>query len=334
MSVEALRWVKNLHKTVGKIGKTPKAVLRELADWASADGRSYPLIPTIANIAEVDERTVIRALKRLEDLELIEHESWITPPGSDRHRPVYRLAMPDIPPFQPDPKLKKRGGVQPNAKTKGCQNVTLSATAIEGSTVSECHPLKRSKGDTGDTLKGDTLSPKTKDTNCSGDKSPSPRARASEALAEEILVAMPPEFVARTSLREVLSAIRSEAAKGADPERIVAGVLGYLGNRKAWGASGDPMAPHKLIASGRWESALRAATPKGSPVSRTGFAVPDDVRLAFFGKHGPGPTESYLRPCGWRASDRTLLATNGTAEAWLRRNGYRVERQSAAGKVG
>lgn len=330
MSHEAKTWVKTLAKELGRIGRTPKAVLKELANWADADGRAWPLVPSIANEVEVDERSVIRALKRLEELELIRHESWITPKGSSKRRPIYRLAMPDTPPFDPDPDLKKRGGNQPKRIHKGCQNVTLESDAR----VTGCHPSQGGKGDTDVTFKGDKVSPKKKDTNSSGDKSPSPRVRFAHDLAEVILAAMPPEYLGRTSVREVASALRAEAAKGADLEAVTAGVLAYLGNRKAWGASGDPMAPHKLIASGRWETALRAATPKGSPRARTGFAVPSAFRADFVREHGEAAAASWLDPCEWRASDQMLLARTGQGEEWLRKRGYRVERQLAAGKVG
>jgi hypothetical protein len=67
-------------------------------------------------------------------------------------------------------------------------------------------------------------------------------------------------------------------------------------------------------------------------VERAGF-VPADFRRAFVDQWGEGAARSYLDPCGWGA-DRMLLARTTAQEAWLRKRGYRVERQLAAGKVG
>ena len=64
MSIETIAWAKR------QICGCPfaKAVLIELANWSRADGIcEFRKVSDIANVTEVSERTVQRALKRLED---------------------------------------------------------------------------------------------------------------------------------------------------------------------------------------------------------------------------------------------------------------------------
>lgn len=322
MSLDASKWAKNV-----KVGnKTTKAVLRELADVASADGRAWPLVSSIASVIEVDERTVIRALNALVAAEIIQHESWITPPNSQKRRPVYRLDMPEATPFCPTKDLKPRGGKQPNRKAKGCQNVTLAqGQGCQGVT---------SKGDIGETSKGDTVSPKTVSTNTSEANASSVGVRAPENEVAEIVAAIWrvwPEFGRLTSSqRKLTQAVAIELQGLAAGSDLIAAATAYAGNRAAWGSSGKPKAVDVWFAEGRWlQFVTTSNAAKGSPGSSTGSAVPSAVRAEFVANHGDNGeawAKSYLDPCGWRQDDETLLARTDVAESWLQKRGYRVER--------
>jgi hypothetical protein len=318
VSADAANWAKRI-----KVGnKTTKAVLRELADVASADGRAYPLVWSIATVVEVDERTVIRALNALVELGLIRHESWITPAGSTKRRPVYRLDMPEASPFCPEKNLKIRGGNQPNRKDKGCQDVTLAD-------AQGCQDVT-SKGDTVSPPRVTPVSPKTSTLNSSEAIASSPGVGAPDDVVRivEAIWAVWPEFGRLTSSkRKLATVIADEVATGAVADQLIAAAAAYAANRNAWGSSGKPKAVADWFAEGRWEGFVPAAdAPSGSPGSGGGSAVPEAVRAAFWADHGEAARASYLDPCGWRDEDQTLLARTGAAERWLHGKGYRVER--------
>ena len=73
MSIEAFKWAKTW-----QVGSAPaKAVLLMIADhYNDADRRAWPSIQTLARETETSESTVRRAVRRLEQLGLIEVESW------------------------------------------------------------------------------------------------------------------------------------------------------------------------------------------------------------------------------------------------------------------
>ena len=179
--------------------------------------------------------------------------------------------------------------------------------------------------------------PKREPTENIGSLTLTPRARTPEAIAEEVLAAWPVDYRQRSGVREIAAALRRERKRGSDIEAVAGGCIAYAGNRKAWGPDGGPVAPHKLIDSGRWATSVPPSRPKGSSGSSTGQAVPATVRAAFVADHRPNGealAKSYVDPCGWRASDETLLARTSAAERWLKDRGYRVERSIKTDGVG
>jgi len=134
----------------------------------------------------------------------------------------------------------------------------------------------------------------------------SERARSPKGVAEAILAAWPEVHRTRSSVREITGAVSGEVRGGADLVRIEAAALAYAANPKAWGVSGEPMAPHKLITSGRWETFVPVAgDAKGSARARTAFAC-DRFRRVVLAAKGPTWVASYLDPCGWDAETRTV----------------------------
>jgi hypothetical protein len=160
-------------------------------------------------------------------------------------------------------------------------------------------------------------------------------ARTPESVAEAVLAGWPEAHRGRTSVREIAVAVRGETKAGGDLARIEAAGLAYAQDRKAWGASGDPMAPHKLISSGRWETFVgMASAAKGSARARTAFACAQ-VRAAVVAAKGEAWVVSWLDPCGFDEVARVIdprLKERGKklrteAGAVLKTLGVRVEGQ-------
>lgn len=68
MSSEALAWAKGCCGA----GSVPQLILILMADWADHEDRAWPGIKKLAALTGRSERTIIRAIKRLEDAGLIE----------------------------------------------------------------------------------------------------------------------------------------------------------------------------------------------------------------------------------------------------------------------
>ena len=67
MSSEAMAWAKQCSEA----GPVPQLVLILMADWADHENKAWPGIKKLANLTGRSERTIIRAIKRLEDFGLI-----------------------------------------------------------------------------------------------------------------------------------------------------------------------------------------------------------------------------------------------------------------------
>ncbi len=307
-----------------------RSMLKDLARKADDDDRAWMTVAKLVQLNGVSERTVQSRLRKLEgagDGPVFIRKTGDSYRMGSRDVPYYELQVDYDAVAEIQKERKRRQGERRADRSMGAPACTHEAETMGAAACTHSEPVCTPMGAT-------VCTPKRETDESKGSLTLTQSARSPEARARTILAAYPEEWRRRSSVREIATALRREAKAGSDLDPIEAGVLAYAIDRKAWGVSGEPMAPHKLIASGRWETFVKADAPQGSAGARTGFAVPDDVRVEFFGRHGEAQTESYLRPCGWRASDRTLLAKNGTAEAWLRRHGYRVERQPAAGKVG
>ncbi len=118
MSSEAMAWAKRC----GEVGSVPQLVLMLMADWADHEDKAWPGVKTLAAMTCRSERTIIRAVKRLEDAGLIEKSArtaWCAldnpaclSKGPHKHRTsnLYRLKVGAV------PVLPAKGSAAPGAK--------------------------------------------------------------------------------------------------------------------------------------------------------------------------------------------------------------------------
>lgn len=314
---------------------TSKAILSKLAPLANEDDCSWMTIEELAKRVGASERTIQSRLRMLEGFEAPEARAARIEAGQPdpvvylrKTGECYRYGTRDVPYYELMVDYDLVAEVQRARKDRKRAHAEVRSM---GATV--CTHRPKAKDAVCTPMGATVCTPKREPTESQGSLTLTLSARAPETVAEEVLAAWPEGYRQRSSVREIASALRRERKRGSDIERVAAGCVGYVGNRKAWGATDGPVAPHKLIDSGRWETSAPAATPQGSPGKRTGFAVPSAVRAAFVadnGSSGEALAKSYLDPCGWRDADQTLLARTGAAERWLRERGYRVERLNTA----
>ena len=143
MSSEAMAWAKRC----GEVGSVPQLVLMLMADWADHEDKAWPGVKTLAAMTCRSERTIIRAVKRLEDAGLIEKSArtaWCAldnpaclSKGPHKHRTsnLYRLKVGAV------PVLPARGRSVPSAKeeeSKGDRMSLMAKTAeLSGNPISD-----------------------------------------------------------------------------------------------------------------------------------------------------------------------------------------------------
>ena len=134
MSSEAMAWAKRC----GEVGSVPQLILMLMADWADHEDKAWPGVKTLAAMTCRSERTIIRAVKRLEDAGLIEKSArtaWCAldnpaclSKGPHKHRTsnLYRLRVGAV------PVLPARGRSVPGAQegeSKGDKMSLMKETA-------------------------------------------------------------------------------------------------------------------------------------------------------------------------------------------------------------
>lgn len=134
MSSEAMAWAKRC----GEVGSVPQLVLMLMADWADHENKAWPGVKTLASMTSRSERTIIRAVKRLEEAGLIEKSArtaWCAldnpaclSKGPHKHRTsnLYRLKVGAV------PVLPAKGRAAPGAKegeSKGDKMSLMAETA-------------------------------------------------------------------------------------------------------------------------------------------------------------------------------------------------------------
>lgn len=134
MSSEAMAWAKRC----GEVGSVPQLVLMLMADWADHEDKAWPGVKTLAAMTSRSERTIIRAVKRLEETGLIEKSArtaWCAldnpaclSKGPHKHRTsnLYRLKVGAV------PVLPTKGRAVPGAKegeSKGDKMSLMKETA-------------------------------------------------------------------------------------------------------------------------------------------------------------------------------------------------------------
>lgn len=153
MSSEAMAWAKRC----GEVGSVPQLVLMLMADWADHDNKAWPGVKTLASMTSRSERTIIRAVKRLEEAGLIEKSArtaWCAldnpaclSKGPHKHRTsnLYRLKVGAV------PVLPAKGSAAPGAKegtSKGDKMSLMAETAeFSGNPISDTLSLMKFNSD-------------------------------------------------------------------------------------------------------------------------------------------------------------------------------------------
>lgn len=344
MSTSAITWADEewpIPSAPKKLDPTSGAILSKLAAVSDDDDCAWMTVPDLAKRCKCSERTVQTRLLALRGIETPQQAKAREKAGKPAPavylrltERTYRRGTRDVPIYElmvdydvvAEVLRRRKDGRRARAEVSAR---TPKRAASMGATVCT------HSGEADDavcTRMGATVCTPNEDIRGKGFANAHPEgARSPEGEAKVVLAACPPGLLVRTSIREIEVAIRGEVKRGADLASIAPAWAAYVATPKAWGSSGDAMAPHNLISSGRWETFVgKASVARGSACGAGGSAVPDWFLTAFEADHGKGPADSYARPCGWRDEDQTLLARTGAAERWLRDKGYRVERLTKA----
>ena len=153
MSSEAMAWAKRC----GEVGSVPQLVLMLMADWADHENKAWPGVKVLASMTSRSERTIIRAIKRLEEAGLIEKSArtaWCAldnpaclSKGPHKHRTsnLYRLKVGAVP-FVP-----AKGSAAPGVKEevfKGDRMSLMAETAeSSGKPISDNMSLMKFNSD-------------------------------------------------------------------------------------------------------------------------------------------------------------------------------------------
>lgn len=154
---------------------------------------------------------------------------------------------------------------------------------------------------------------------------PSLRARGREqgqVWGAEVWRAWPSAGQDASSPQLTDEAMETVLGRGADPAEVMAGVRGYIADRKAWGASGRPLSPHRFLAEGRWKT-FADRTPGGPGGLHDGArrAFEDaEVRAEFLAETWESGVRSYLDPATWDEASRTIHPRNGISADWLKKH--------------
>ena len=316
-----------------------KAILSKLAGVSDVEDCAWMTVPDLAERVGVSVRTVQSRLRKLEggndDGAVYIRLTGRTHRYGTREVPIYELMVDHdmVAEIQDRRKGRKRAEAERRATVKpasraveegramGATVCTHSGDAEDaictrmGATVCTRNEENRGEGFTTFTLQG---------------------ARGLREAARKVLDAWPSEHRALSSPREVAKALAGEVRQGQDIAAVIASTGPYVADRKAWGASGQPMAPHRFIASGRWETfaptVVAVPTQQGSPGGET--VSPDPKRLALrqrvVREFGEAAARSYFDPCALGA-DGVLQARTGAQLAWLSERGFKVQRAEAQG---
>lgn len=139
MSGEAMAWAKRCSGA----GSVAQLVLMLMADWADHEDKAWPGIKTLAGMTGRSERTIIRAIKRLEEEGLIEksaRSAWCSmdspacrAKGPHKHRTsnVYRLNVGQV--------ARSQQQVSPGTGTANSDKMSLMEKTAEssGSSISD-----------------------------------------------------------------------------------------------------------------------------------------------------------------------------------------------------
>lgn len=285
MSAEARAWSKRqrLFSRPDKRDVSAGVVLRELADFADAEGCAFPKVATLVEVTGLTARAVQEALRRLEGAGIIVRTGRTAP--RNRNVPVYQLRL--------DAEfagsvLSDMGAAAAPLAEKGAGDAPQR--------VQELHP------------KGAGAAPPIGTTR-EQEEADASSTRATEqdrkSAFDRAWAAYPEAGRDRSSPRIARRAWDREARKF-DPESLVEAVKAFADNPALWGVSGTPCAFHRWLAEGRFENLLPSGEA-GQPAARTRFVGPPELRDAFVVAHGEAKAVSYLDRCSWRGVPSALV---------------------------
>lgn len=300
MSGRAFGWAKRQDAP----DRDSKALLVFLADYVQDTPFAWPAVATIAAELQVSERTVQRLLPVLLKAGLIiGYEVKDKATGRCRTRAYF------FPIDSDRPDLAQVRAFELNA---GCVLTQLDAEPAEQATSGEGDSIVTLGGDAAVTGEGDSIvtgrvtavSPLKEPTSELSDADASStggRACAVDLFGEAW--AAYPELgrLGASSERLGRKSWGDELVGGASPDRILAGIRAYAGNRAVWGASGRPKAFHRFLSDGCWVEFADAPVKAGCPVAG-GWPGPANIRMAIAQGLGEGFAFATLDAAGWNGS--------------------------------
>lgn len=271
MSIEAMAWAKKVR--VGD--QSARLVLFVLADYADADGLTYPSFATLAHDCEVDRKTVIRAIKRLSDKGFLSIEPRKRGNGSASSN-LYRLSL-AAPQCAPSPAGRSTGGQASLPLTGGgdpapggwSQNGTRVVPQVSPpelpliiTSPSEIAPRARQSGTLATDMRGTGLDPAVKADNAAWGRALrllTDQGGLSDTRARRFFG----RLLARNGVRasDLGDAMAAAEANGtADPQSWLARAAKGLADAR--GSAAPTPTPDTWDAA-RWSIALEVAAEKG-----------------------------------------------------------------------
>ncbi|HEY2178042.1 MAG TPA: helix-turn-helix domain-containing protein [Caulobacteraceae bacterium] len=290
MSGEAVTWAKAQKAPTG----SAKAVLVCLAAYADAEGIAWASVPLLAIEADIDERSVYRALARLKGAQLLEAT------GENKlHRgkliPLYRYPL-------------ERGFASTRER--------LLAERASPDTVSGEDPSPDSVSGLGVTpcqSSPDTVSPKEKGNyqeEAQDGRAGETRNARFEAF-EALEAAGPKLWLAVSDRATAWAAFQALLAAGETSGVLIACAAAYAASPLCKRRDYVPMPIEKFLGFGRWRAFVEGAS---SAIARpTGWTGPADIRAAVVAGQGEGFAVSWLDPAHWDEAQRRIVCRTSLA---------------------
>jgi hypothetical protein len=277
MSTEAANWVK-WHAPPGDY---PKPLLRELADFADADGRVWAAIGTLARILNKKDRQVQRDLAKLRACGLVLETADFNRTKTGQRVPIYQLNF-----AMPDPSTRGVTDDTPLAVERGGVDDTPSGA----------------RGVIHDTPRGvmDDTQAKPGSNTLTADAARGARAQDDFDRLAKVWCEVDPDKLARPKAEPLFSGF---VAEGIDPEKIADAGIAFARSGKR--RSLPPL--HLWLSDRAFEGRLIAGAGGGRGGGVAGAVFPDEkVRAAVVGAKDDAWTRAALDPCGWNAETRTI----------------------------
>lgn len=279
-----------------------KDVLKELAQWADAEGEVWVLVGVLAMACQCTDRTIQRSLAALKGARLIIETGRQHEMRGGRQVPIYRLPL-----EQGHGNLLQRIRAEAAAEA----SASMGDSGVTHSSGDGCHG-RHPTGDSGVTPMGDSGVTQIGNRITKGYK-PTASARERDA-ALRAWSAKAPERVSPELVERAWA--DAEARSGLSGEQLLAAVQAAVARDPDFGR-GKAMNLHRWLDEGRfvaWLAEGSIASP--SPISA--WAGPAEVEAVVVSTLGAAGVVSYLRSAGWDRERRTVMAATSIAAQRLR----------------